>query len=351
MRQISSNLKKGEIKLEAENNDDLWFLNQIIEPKDLVSGKTVRKIKTGGEEERSSNVVKKVIFATIEVEKVDFCTDSLRLSGKIVDGPDDIPRGVYHTIVVEPQSRVLITKKHWYSYQLDKLEEACKQKPTNILICLMDREEAYFAKLKTKGFELLSHIEGDVPKKESEQKVQKEFYSELLRMLSDYEQRFNCSSIIIASPSFWKEELLAKVQDKILRQKIILATSSSVTLSGLNEVLRRPEVLSALKEERISQEIRVVEELLMEISKNGLAAYGFKEVKLAAEASAIGVLLVADSYLKQARENDSMSELETVMRRVEQNKGKVKLISVEHEAGRELKGLGGIAALLRYRIS
>ena len=45
MKQIHVNLKKGEMKLKIENMDDIWCLSHIIEPEDLVRGKTVRKIK------------------------------------------------------------------------------------------------------------------------------------------------------------------------------------------------------------------------------------------------------------------------------------------------------------------
>ena len=54
MKQIHSNLKKGEIKLKVENPDDLWYLSTLIEPKDLVKGRTIRKIKPGEKEERKA---------------------------------------------------------------------------------------------------------------------------------------------------------------------------------------------------------------------------------------------------------------------------------------------------------
>jgi protein pelota len=351
MKRLFADLKKGIIKLEVENSDDLWFLNQIVEPKDLVSAKTQRKVRLGGDEDRSADHVKRIVFLTIEVEKVDYTVDSLRLSGKITQGPDDIPHGLYHTISVEPNSSMTLAKSHWFSYQLDKIEEACRSKPTNILILLMDREEAFFAKLKTKGYELISHIEGDVQKKDSDQKVQKEFFPDLVRMLSDYDSRWNCSAIIVASPSFWKEDLLKIINDADLKKKVILATASSVTTSGINEILRRPEVINALRQERISQEVGLVEDLLLEISRDGLASYGIREIRVAAESGAVKNLLVADSFLKEMRENNTFFDLEHIMKSVEQNKGSVTLISVEHEAGAQLKGLGGIAAILRYRIN
>jgi protein pelota len=350
MRQLYINLGHGEIKLQAENPDDLWVLSQVIDSGDLVSGKTVRKIKIGEDDQRSVRITKKQVYVTLAAEKIEL-DDSLRISGKITAGPDDVSRGVYHTLSVEQGTTVAITKEHWLSYQLDKVKEACKSKPTSILVCVMDREEAYFAKLKTQGYDLIAHIQGEVQKKAGEQKIQKDFYTELAKSIAEYDRRYLLNHIILASPSFWKEELLDRIKEKALKEKVILATCSSVTTSGINEVLRRPEVRSALHEERLAEEIALVEELLTQIAKNALAAYGTKEVGGTVDAGAVKTLLITDRYLKEKREQGQFLELESMMRSVEQCKGKVQIISTEHEGGKKLQGLGGIAALLRYKVN
>ena len=99
MKIINSDLKKGELKLKVENLDDMWYLNQIIETNDIVKGKTLRKIKIGKEGDRSQKTVKKSVFLSIAVEKVEFSKFSsiLRVSGIVKQGPEDIPLGSYHT--------------------------------------------------------------------------------------------------------------------------------------------------------------------------------------------------------------------------------------------------------------
>jgi len=194
-------------------------------------------------------------------------------------------------------------------------------------------------------------VEGDVPKKGNEQRTGKDFYAELASAIGEYASRYKPAKIIVASPSFWKEDLLKKITDPSVTSRVILSTCSSVSVSGINEVLRRPEITAALREERLAEEIAVVEELLAQIAKEGVAVYGPAEVKLAVEAGAVKTLLVADSYLKQKREQRQFAALEQIMKAVEQRKGSVKLISVEHEAGKKLMGLGGIAALTRYKLN
>ena len=106
MKKIYFDKKKREVKLKIENTDDLWFLSEIIDDKDVVSGQTTRKIKIGDSNDRKQSIVKKTIFISIEVEKVEFhkYSDILRVSGLIVSAPEDIPKGSHHTISIEKNS-------------------------------------------------------------------------------------------------------------------------------------------------------------------------------------------------------------------------------------------------------
>jgi DNA-binding transcriptional LysR family regulator len=63
----------------------------------------------------------------------------------------------------------------------------------------------------------------------------------------------------------------------------------------------------------------------------------------------IALTPVGEMLLQQSRREGWYAELEQVMQRTEQSGGKVMLISAAHEGGKRLEGLGGIAALLRYR--
>ena len=76
---ISKNLKKGQVKVLTENQDDLWYLSTIIEPGDLVKGKTIRKIKIGEGDQRKTQISKKPVFLKIEVEKTEYSPELLRV--------------------------------------------------------------------------------------------------------------------------------------------------------------------------------------------------------------------------------------------------------------------------------
>ncbi len=72
-------------------------------------------------------------------------------------------------------------------------------------------------------------------------------------------------------------------------------------------------------------------------------AYGTNEVKTAAEAGAIEELQVIDELLRK-------KHVEKISDMVENLGGKVMVISSEHDGGKQLSALGGLAALLRYAL-
>ena len=110
---------------------------------------------------------------------------------------------------------------------------------------------------------------------------------------------------------------------------------------GVNELIRGGMGAQILRDSSVGVEMEAVEQLMAGISKGKLAAYGPSEVAAAASAGAVETLLVLDSVLRE-------KDLDGVVRDVESQKGKVIVVSEEHEGGRQLAALGGIGALLRY---
>ncbi|MBI2124411.1 mRNA surveillance protein pelota [Candidatus Pacearchaeota archaeon] len=353
MKLLHSNLRKGEIKVLVQTLDDLWYLSNIIDPGDRVQGKTLRKIKIHSSEEKSKEATKRPVFIAIEVEKVEFSKYSnvLRVSGVIKEAPEDVPLGEHHTFNLEENSVITIIKEEWLKYQLDKLKEAAAEKKSSILIVVHDREEAYFALFKKYGYEVLAHIEGEVQKKREENIKKENFYLAVIKKMQEYVERYNIKQIILASPAFWKEDLMKEIKDSELRQKVIPATCSSATKNGIEEVIKRPEVREALKQERTAKEMLKVEELFTEIAKNNLAAYGIEETENASVMGAVKDLLITDSLIQKSRLENFYKRLENIMKTVDKTKGEIEIISSEHEGGKKLDGLGGIGAILRFKMS
>ncbi|MFH1072977.1 MAG: mRNA surveillance protein pelota [Nanoarchaeota archaeon] len=348
MKIIHQDLKHGIVKVLVQNLDDLWYLSAIIDPGDSVRGETERKVKIGDVEAGSAKAVRKTFHVTLEVAKVDFSdyANILRVSGVITEGPEDIPRGVFQTIDVQPSAIVQIIKKEWLSFQLEKLKESTAARQLKILVVVFDREEALFGLLKTQGYDLLTRIKGDVRKKAIEEKKAESFYQEIVRLIQEYVKRYSLENVVVASPSFWKEYLM-KEMPKELVPKITLAACSDVNETVINEVVRRPELRKLLEADRTSKEDSLVEELLAAVSKD-MAAYGLKDVAEKTHEGAISQLVLTDKCIQKARQKNQYREVESVMRKVEAAKGKVNIIST-HDAVRKVDSLGGIAGILRWK--
>ncbi len=129
-----------------------------------------------------------------------------------------------------------------------------------------------------------------------------------------------------------------------------ISTCSSVNESSISEILKRQETQFALKQDRIAKETNLVEKLLLNIKKNDKASYGLKEVELAVNSGAIDKLLITDNFIRKSRDNNKYYLIDELMKKTDQMKGEIMIISSEHDAGKKLDGLGGIGAILRYKL-
>ncbi|MGV8141568.1 MAG: mRNA surveillance protein pelota [Candidatus Woesearchaeota archaeon] len=344
MKIIHKDIKQGVVKLRVDSAQDLWYLSNIIEIGDHISGMTERKIKIGGADDKSK-ISKRVIFLKIFVEKI-LLEDSLRVSGKIIEAPDDIPKGDYHTFDLADGTVITLEKDYWTKYSLKKLDEALQAQLANVLIVAFDREEAIFAVLKNQGYEILLSLKGDVSKKGFEDK-KANFYQEINSQISAYDQKYLFDNIVLASPAFWKEYLLKEVKDERLQKKFILATCSSIDDGVITEILRRPELKTVLEKDRATKELKLVEELLGKIVKDD-AVYGLRDVISKINSGNVITLLVSENLILRMRAEKKYPILEDAMNNAEALNAEVKIISSD-DAMKKLDGLTGIAALLRWK--
>lgn len=344
MKLIHKDIKHGIIKVRVDDSQDLWYLSTLIEQGDFISGMTERKIKLGGSDDKSK-ISRRIVFLKILVEKLDY-DHSVRASGRIVEAPDDIPKGDYHTFDIIEGTVIGIEKTKWTTYSLKKLDEAMNAKIANLLIVAFDREESIFAVLKSQGYEILTSLKGDVSKKDMEEK-KTNFYQEIYKQLLDYDQKYLFDNIIIASPAFWKEYLMKEVKDDALRKKIVLATCSSIDDGAIREILNRPELKTVLEKDRATRESRMIEELLGQISKD-TAVYGIREVSQRVQSGNVASLLISESLILRMKKEGKYDMIEDIFAGVETLNSEIKIISSD-EASKKLDGITGIAALLRWK--
>lgn len=338
----------GTAKIKVTDQDDLWYLSHLIDPNDKVKGTAHRKIKIGDGE--NAKVIRKIVTLTILVEKIEYQAQNvtLRINGTIVEGPEDFPRGSYQNISITEEDELTIIKEYWPSFHEQKLREAAKPK-NQILICLMDREEAIFAISTKFGHKTISEFKGDSNKKYAGHASKGNFYQELQKILKEYDSRFKPSKIILASPAFYTEDFLKQVSDFDLKKKIISTNTSSVDNSAITELLKNPNLKSTLEESRARLEAKLMEELLKEIGKgSGRYAYGLRDTSNSIIQGAAMKVLVSTKYITKAKEEERYAEIDSILVMADKMKAEVHILFSDLESGKQLDGLGGIAAILRY---
>ncbi len=343
MNILSMDKKQGFVKVKITDSEDLFYLEQVIQENDLVSGSSERKIKIG--EEPNVKVVRKKFFLKISVEKKEYDPGRvLRVSGKVVEGPEEVTTGSYHTFNLE-EGEVVNIEKEWSDYDLNKLEESTRKKSTALLV-VFDREQANFAELKNNTYNLLTGIKGNVQKKQYNTK-ESDFYKEIVKVIEEYDSNNSYDNIIIASPSFWKEYLVEKIPSS-LKKKISLASVSDSSENSFNELLKRDELDKALKDYKVSNELVEVEKVLEAISKD-LACYGFDDCKEKINLGSVKKLVVSDNLFKKMKLDNKYKELETLIKTCEKMQTEV-LICSGKESMEKVDGLGGICGILRWKV-
>ncbi|MEE9406200.1 MAG: mRNA surveillance protein pelota [Candidatus Aenigmarchaeota archaeon] len=332
MRILKKDMRHGVISLRPETLDDLWHLEKVLEPGDMVRARTMRKITL----KRGEEIVKgerKPVTLTVEAEKIGFHeTGRLRITGRIRGGPEDMSG--YHTIEVEPGNELTVTKE-WKRDQLDRLERAKVKEPL-LYICVIDREGADFGGLKASGLEMLGSIRF---RKVMGEEKREGFYDDVMKHLSKQDKY---ERIILAGPGFEGENLFRRIKEKEpkLAKRISLEKASNTGRTGIQEVIKT-SADKVLEGTRVSRETKLVEKLLEEIGKDGMAVYGKKETQAAVAAGAVETLLVSETMV---RVSEGMMDL------AEKTGAKVMIISASHEAGEKFLSLGGVGGILRYRV-
>ncbi|MFB6109515.1 MAG: mRNA surveillance protein pelota [Halodesulfurarchaeum sp.] len=338
------------VSLVPESLDDLWHLTYVIEPGDLVSGDTHRRIQRNEENMRDTGGEREHMHVTIAVEDVEFhkFSNRLRVGGTIEDCSREDQLGHHHTLNVEEHDTIEI-EKIWQPDQRERIEEAVEatDQPT-VAIATVAEGEAHVHTVAQYGVEEYVSLTSTTGKGEYTA-GREELFEELAEALA----HLDADAVIVAGPGFTKQDALEHVQSHPeITDTVNVVDTSAAGGRGVHEVLKRGAVADLRRETRIAEESAAIDELTERIAAEGAAAYGIDAVETAAEYGAVENLLVLDERLRQERAGDGdwAVDVNELIQRVERQGGDVTVFSHEFQPGEQLRNLGGIAALLRYPI-
>ncbi|MCR4369397.1 MAG: mRNA surveillance protein pelota [archaeon] len=343
MKILKTARKEGFVEVVPDSFDDLWHLEKIIEPGDLVSGSSERKIKATQEGEKA---FKQKVFVELEVKKCEFheATNQLRVIGTVVFAkPEELVElKSHHTIEVEPGTPIKITKKELKNYHIERLERAkASAGRQRLLLVVMDDEEAELAFLRDVGIESKARILAKKSgKRFKETEKGNKYFDELLEKIKELSPQ----KLVIAGPGFEKQNFEKFLSQKHENLKAVFESTNSVGITGLNELIKGGKIDRLLEGLHSAEEARTVEKILMGIGQSQ-SAIGFMEVTKAVGANAAQEIAVNEKMLSEKRR-----ETEELLDSAERIGTKIVFVSAQSDAGKKLEGLGGVAAYLRYKM-
>lgn len=353
MKLLEIDEKKNHLKILVETPDDLIYLALLINREDIIYGWSERqkKIQRVENEEKVGRIK---IFVGISVEKVSFSKfgESLRITGKIVEGPENLNiQGSYHTISVQRGDILEIEKrKEWSMKIIEQIIQRSRSANKKILIVSLDFEETALGLLTDRGLNILEEIESGLHSKRHGYEQNKETLIEkyLEKIVEALRRHIGEDYIVILyGPGFLKEELAKRIRTGIEKIKELkLITGSLGGVEGLWESIHNEELLSELSGLAMIDDIKTVKKLI-ELSQEGKTAIGLEEIVKAAELKAIDTLVISGSILN---DENIFTKILDIAKQVINFGGHIKVIPPESEASKNLELMGGISAILRYKI-
>ena len=223
-------------------------------------------------------------------------------------------------------------------------------------LVVMDRKEATIGVLEGKRIELIQKMTSGIPSKvraggQSSQRfhritegLTKDFYKRIADEIKEaFFQNPKLKGILIGGPIPTKDEfidgefLTSQLQEKIIG-KIDLGDTDE---SGLKELVLKSQDILASQE--IIHEKKLLEKFFETLGeKKDFVVYKEDEIRKALQYGAVDILLLTKEYDK-----DKANELKSLAENIGST---VEIISTETTEGEQFENLGGIGALLRFKI-
>jgi protein pelota len=354
---LEVNRKKEYVKVVPETFDDFWHLYNIIYRSDRVYARTTREIKTDKKYARSSRGERVPVFLGVNVENVswDKFLGRLRVHGTVCEATEKVPAGAHHTLNITLNTPLTVVKKEWAKHHLDRLKRASATSEKSILIVSIDDEGYAIATTAQYGIEEKVEERIKLPGKHEAEKRSAALNEYFRKVVDSMWQVWDSarSPIAVIGLGYVKNDFAKFMENEggdMAKSVVDVKSVNNGGVAGIYEAFRSGVLLKTMSRMRMVEETEIVEEFLRRLGKGEAnVAYGFEEVKKAADMGAVEKLVLADSALRDSSDEQRL-RLEELMKNVEDKKGMVMVVSTEHEAGKKLSALNGIVGLLRFQL-
>ncbi|KAF4280859.1 hypothetical protein CNMCM8689_001443 [Aspergillus fumigatus] len=395
MRLIKNKIEhggSGTVTLCPEEPEDMWHAYNLIRPGDLLRASAIRRVTTTHD---TGTTTSSRVHLTLEirVKSLDFDPQSsqLHVGGTIVNETPHTKVGQHHTLDLELNRNFTLEKEigangegvGWDSIAVQMLQDAVDERGkrrAEAVAVVMQEGLAHICFIGQFQTVLKQKVEMSVPRKRQgggggdHDKGMSKFYQVTLDTLLR-QMEFNTSAtsltsnepvkpVLLASPGFVAAGFQKYIQSvastttpalKRLLPSIVVVHSASGYLHSLAEVLQSPAVKTILADTKYARETKLMDDFLGHLRKEtNKAIYGPREVEAAVDQGAVGrgggVLIISNRLFRSQDVAERKRWVSLVDRVRDVEGGEVRVLSSDHESGRRLDGLGGVAALCTFPV-
>ncbi|RQM19566.1 hypothetical protein B5M09_011418 [Aphanomyces astaci] len=339
-KNISEKDGTGSVSLRAEEPEDMWHVFNLIHKGDTLKTTTVRKVVKEGATGSTSSQRMRMSLA-LEIDKIDFDPAKclLRIKGVNVEENPHVRMGASHTTDLELNKDFTLKKNCWDLMSIERIETACNvAKQADVAAVVMQTGLAHLCLITGHMTVIRAKIESSIPRKRpgntSHAKGVERFYDNIVQ------------------DDFFKYmlEYAVRTDDKVLlenKARFILVHASSGHKHALDEVLADAKVKVQLEDTKAAGDVKCLDTFFeMLHTDQDRAYYGYNHVVRANDQNAVETLLIADSLFR-SQDVQTRRKYVTLVEKVRDNGGVVRVFSSLHVSGEKLGQLSGVAAILR----
>jgi protein pelota len=333
------------LKVQADLFDDLYLLQRILAPGDIIESRSFRRYKSleGDKGEQ------KEVFLTINMEKseLDKNASRLRITGKIINGrPEEFVKlNSYHTISVAPGDVISISKQLWKDYIIRRIKEAVADtKKVRFGAIALDDEKATAANIHGYGIDVTSEIYSHLSKRMSTadyEKARNAYFNELISIIKN----MDVDMVLVAGPGFTRENFRKYIEamNISIDKKLLYVPASDAERSGIREAMQDEAVAKFFEHEHTKKEFHLFN-MFMNALHLDLSFYGVEQVKEALANYTIGVVLVNDTVLNEP-------SIQEILDIADMQHVSIEIFNASDEAGMQLSGFKDIAGIAKSIMS
>lgn len=373
---IDPKKKDGYVVVVPIDEEDIWYIYNIVMVGDILRLKTMRKIlhQKGGEFSVKTTL-RKLITLTVKVLEVKFQADetgtSLMLKTRNLSENEFVMKGQVQTIEVQLLQKIQIIKEHWDPQTRNFLEESANASVNvDSIVVLLDEGYGAFYTIKRNYIKLHGKVTKSMPKKKTAimdiyNKKVEEFDASIWKYLFEsFSGWESVKAVILAGPGNTRVRIFDKLKkidqsekSEILRKmvranlhKFASIQTSSTFKSAIGEIMKDKTGAKLLEDTKAVKEVKKLEEFYATFMKNSnLAVFGEKEVRFSHENSAIKSLLITDGLLR-SRNYVIRRKMVAFVNSIQNSGAEIFVFNENHESGARLKDITGIAAILRFPV-